>query len=65
MVKFILKIALGNEAMQNTTDVISALSTVITNLHRDHENKIICTHKGLSGKISDLNGNTVGSWQVK
>lgn len=64
MSKFTLEINLGNEAMQNTYDVSRALSDLSADLLTEHEHKIICTHRGLSGKIRDANGNAVGSWVV-
>ena len=64
MAQFILKIQLGNEAMQIPNDVGEALvkigeeliygSTVDSEFNRNE--KVI---------IQDLNGNTVGSWMVK
>ena len=50
--------------MQNTKDVMHAMSKTINQLRTEHENKIICTHKGLAGNIRDENGNIVGYWKV-
>ncbi len=58
---FTLKITLGNDAMQTTGQIAKALRTVadkigpkwrVTPLPEEH-------------KIMDLNGNTVGFWEVK
>ena len=63
MPQFILKINLGNDAMQTPADIGEALIKIgeelIYGTSPDYEfdhDKII---------IQDLNGNTVGSWQVK
>jgi hypothetical protein len=55
MSSFTLKIKLGNEAMQTDDDISSALKEVAYNV----ESGIT------SGKIFDLNGNSVGTYQVK
>ena len=63
MVQFILKIQLGNDAMQDIGDIQSVLKNVITVL-----SGISNVHDArMQGKyrLHDVNGNTVGSWQVK
>ena len=51
---FTLAITLGNDAMKTRTDINRALREVIA------QNK-----RGVSGGIiRDVNGNTVGEWQV-
>ena len=57
MAQFILKISLGNEAMQTGQDITDTL----TRLHFERYYSV----DGLSGCVRDVNGNTVGSWQVK
>lgn len=62
MVKFKLEVELGNEAMQNLSDVASALERVAERLH---EMKMFnLSSNGLRGKIMDQNGNSVGNWEV-
>ncbi len=58
MTQFILKINLGNDAMLNHLDVAKALHLVAQNFEYSCEDF-------LHGTIPDINGNTVGSWQVK
>jgi len=51
---FVLKIALGNDAMKSLDDVADALEKVVTKLR-----------KGVAGTtISDVNGNTVGMFST-
>lgn len=63
MTQFILKIKLGNEAMQTIPDITQSLKNVCTVLSGiDNINDVV-----LYGpiKIHDVNGNVVGNWQVK
>lgn len=53
--KFKLEIELGNDAMQDQHDVAKVLRDVANHLGGPY---------GLSGKIKDDNGNTVGRWEV-
>ena len=55
MPQFLLKIELGNEGMKTYTDIEDALSDA------GHNISTYCT---LAGKIRDINGNVVGSYQV-
>lgn len=50
--KFVVKIDMGNIAMQTASDVAEALIDVAANLKRGK----------LSGSIVDVNGNTVGDY---
>jgi len=59
MAQFILKITLGNDAMLTGTDICRALHDVSAKIVGLHYENIG------TGKILDLNGNVVGSWQVK
>lgn len=62
MSQFILKIALGNDAMQTGYDIGSVLKPLALFLmNRDNAGHV---PKG-EHKIMDINGNTVGSWKVK
>lgn len=54
--KFTLTIRLGNEAMQDQTDIGAALRELGHNLHSAIDT---------NGTIRDLNGNTVGEWRIK
>jgi len=55
MAQFILKINLGNEAMQTYSDIAQAVRRIP-----------LCTiNPGESGNIRDINGNTVGFWKVE
>lgn len=61
--QFILAIDLENAAMQDQHDVARALRDVA-----DRLNKYVSTNFGpycIEGKIKDINGNTVGKWEVK
>ena len=66
--KFVLTIALENEAMQTPGDVAEALWHVYHKL-----NKLTSARLGGApklrvtdaGAIADVNGNTVGNWEVK
>lgn len=60
MNRFQLTIELGNDAMRSMRDVAAALQRVADALK----------HEGIddvdwpSGRIRDVNGNTVGQWEV-
>lgn len=57
--KFTLEIELGNDAMQNGRDVALALKRLGAKLV-DHRFDDGTDH----GKIMDLNGNSVGTWDI-
>lgn len=59
MSEFTLRIKLGNEAMQSGYDIAIALQDIADDI-KDFEYT-----KNISGTIMDLNGNSVGKWQVK
>jgi hypothetical protein len=59
-VKFILEIELGNEAMQYTGHIADALRDVVSTLDCDPVAEAI----DQTGVIRDINGNTVGKWEV-
>lgn len=63
MSKLILEIDLGNDAMIYGCEIASALRDVSDSIV-DSGNML---EYSLTGKnaIKDINGNTVGSWQVK
>lgn len=56
MGEFVLKIKLGNEAMQSAEDVAWALRHLAHRLEEPGPT---------SGKVMDLNGNVVGSWTLE
>lgn len=57
--KFTLEIELGNEAMQTLADVAKALDNTQHIADADESLTV-----GQSRGIRDINGNTVGKWQV-
>lgn len=61
-VKFKLEIELGNEAMQDQHDVAKSLRGVADKLSQLQSTRF--GPYGLSGKILDENGNSVGRWEV-
>ena len=63
MAQFILKINLGNDAMQTLPDIAQSLKnvcTVLSGIDNVSDAKLYGRYK-----IHDVNGNVVGSWQVK
>lgn len=52
---FKLEIEIGNDAMQTTDDVADALRDVL----------LVLDNGGTYGIIRDLNGNTVGRWELE
>jgi len=62
MPQFILKIDLGNDAMQTPYDIQDALKRTAKKIY-DADFNMDDMKSGC--KILDLNGNTVGSWQIK
>ena len=64
MAQFTLKITLGNDAMQTGFNVAESLKKVSREIE-NYDYLLNPEMKGETGKIMDLNGNTVGSWQVK
>jgi len=60
MPQFVLKITLGNEAMQTGRDVSSALKKVSTLIEEDR-----VLNSGENWTVHDMNGNIVGCWRVE
>lgn len=58
-----ISIRLGNEAMQDGTDVARALDKIIDELEWNYTAQLK-PHVGLSKPILDLNGNVVGTWTI-
>ena len=66
--RFTVTITLGNEAMQTGMDIANSLRAVAD--HIDDPNQFFedpTDESGFDryGKIRDLNGNTVGKWEVE
>ena len=57
--KLVLEIELGNDAMRLPAHVADALSKVAKQAQH------VIMSKGMTTKIMDENGNTVGSWGYK
>ena len=53
--KFICEIFMGNDAMQNTSDIATALEIVINKLNQAKQ----------AGGIMDINGNVVGLFYME
>jgi len=62
MPQFVLRIKLGNDAMQTPYDIQEALKRVSKRIY-DADFNLDDMRSGCT--IMDLNGNTVGSWQIK
>jgi len=64
--RFTLTIELGNEAMQTSGDIAGALEDVIATLARHHTRDNYLPRAATRRHISiiDINGNTVGKWEV-
>lgn len=65
--KFFLEIELGDDAMQTNEDVASALrdtANYIGGIGVYEEGEQIRWHLD-AGHITDVNGNTVGEWEVR
>jgi hypothetical protein len=59
---FVLRIELGNDAMQTPADVYGALSDMAYRVLAPNElTEWIVTE----GKITDYNGNTIGEWKIQ
>jgi hypothetical protein len=58
--KFTLTIELGNDAMRSEAHVVKALQEVAKTIRQSPH-----TVKNEGGRIRDINGNTVGSWQFE
>ena len=70
--EFVLRIELGNDAMQSPEDIADALRVLSVRLFEDgiYENGkpfnlLFPTNGGASERVRDLNGNTVGVWVVR
>lgn len=59
--KFVLDIELGNAAMMTKHDIARALNETARKLPQSVLGAVVV---GDYGKIMDLNGNTVGKWEV-
>jgi hypothetical protein len=57
--KFVLEIDIGNDATLLPTHIASILSDVVKRIPH------VIMSKGISSKIKDVNGNTIGSWSYQ
>lgn len=57
--KFVLEIDIGNDATLLPTHIASLLLDVVKRIPH------VIMSKGISTKIKDVNGNTVGTWGYK
>ncbi len=57
--KFVLEIDIGNDDMRLPTHVAEVLATVAKQIPH------VVMIKGVTTKIKDINGNTIGSWSYK
>lgn len=64
--KFQLTIDLGNDRALSSTDIAYALRIVADRLiHNEYVERFIDTSEdALVRGVSDINGNTIGSWQL-
>lgn len=63
MATITITITTGNEAMQDGIDAARALDKISAQLEETYAGQL-AARVGLSKPILDLNGNTVGTWQV-
>jgi hypothetical protein len=63
--KFTLTIILGNDAMQSPDDVAYALGRLQAMFVDTTDSFEELSVGDRSGRIRDLNGNTVGQWEVR
>lgn len=59
--KFTLEIEFGNDAMQTKADLSAVLTELAARIPRSIVGRI---GSGDYGSIRDINGNTVGKWEV-
>jgi len=57
--KFTLDVAFGNEAMQNGSDLAGLLRELANKVDEQDQEALT------GGVIRDLNGNTVGRWDIQ
>jgi hypothetical protein len=60
--KFYLTIDLGNDAMQTMSDIAVALRGVSFGIFHAYGGDMASNQRG---RLSDINGNTVGHWEVR
>lgn len=59
--KFVLEIDLGNDALQTYGDLVKVIRRAMEGLAGSD----FVPESGDAGKVSDANGNRVGSWGMK
>lgn len=62
--EFVLRIALGNDAMRTRGDVARALRAAAFRIESDPYDSSDELNQGDNGVIADENGNRVGAWSV-
>ncbi len=62
--KFILEIKLGNDAMQSYADIRKAIGESFSSIMPFNEENDTRPEADETGLIRDLNGNSVGKWEV-
>jgi len=66
MVQFCLRINIGNDAMTTGSDVANALRDIAEFIQGNGNMESYTRGNGYPGKyVNDINGNTVGFWDVK
>jgi hypothetical protein len=66
MAQFVLKINLGNEAMQTGSDVSQALRSIADFIQDNGNMESYSRDNGYPGKyVKDVNGNSIGFWTVE
>jgi hypothetical protein len=65
MDNFKIEIELGNAAMKNGGDVAAALRIIADQIDGEDFTRQNHGHVATCGRIRDLNGNTVGKWEVR
>jgi hypothetical protein len=61
---FVLKIQLGNDAMQSGFEVAAALRATANKIEKSPHGHTEMTTRDY-GYVIDVNGNNVGSWEVQ
>ncbi len=58
--KITITIEKGNEAVRTGSDMVTLVNNITLRIY-----DAVATERDDSGKILDLNGNTVGKWEVE
>lgn len=63
--KFTLEIKLGNDAMQNYSQVLSAIQRSFDSVIAFEDTNDTNVYEDETGLIRDENGNSVGKWEAR